>query len=319
MVAESSKVPPPPPSQPKVIVSTGGSHRQAFVLGALAVVSIIGLVASLFLVRQQQDIRSKAASSCDMRWPARADTACGQSTQSPAQGAANIDLSPSFSWDYGGYRTEDNGQCVQLSGCSTYSASVFLWDADPASNKAIARCDTPTQATPPKTVQFSCLKKCDYGNVFPNDPNTCHTDGQPDIGPLKSGTKYWWTVTPYFDGTVHAEQTWNYNFTTGSTNAACQMVSPDKDLTKIQIGDTVKFTGYGSVSSASEKIDKIRFILTKDNAEITNDPLDTVRAADKDSGGSQFYVATKSAQINSAGSYKMRIQVHWQSADKWLE
>lgn len=420
-------VPPPPPSQPKVIVSSG-SHRRAFLLGILAVFLLVGLGAGVYLVRQQQDIRSKATGTCDMRWPADPGTTCGQTTQSPAQGAQNVSLTPSFHWDYGGYRTGETS-CVQPSGCGTYGATLYLAEGGYSDNSIIASCSLPAGASPIKDAPFSCLR--------------VWRDG-PALSPLKPSTAYSWRITPYFDGVVHAEQTWNYTFTTGAgtppptltvdcvsltTNAdlnnlqigtlynftlttggnapissvsmpvymgscsnqvsgdaplrgisgrntytigwrpmqpgpfvaygkvasgtttcqadcggtlcsgaasckltgtvkaastptaACQMVSADKDLTKIKIGDTVKFTGYGAVDSASERIDKINFILIKDNAAIAggDTTVDAVRAQDKDSGGNQFYVATQSAQINAAGSYSMRIRVHWQSADRWLE
>lgn len=309
--------PPPPAPATKVIVTSGGSHRNAFILGALAVFLLVGLAAGIYLVREPQIFRGKAT-GCDMRWPAKPDTACGQSTQSPVEGTTITSLTPNFHWDYGGYRTEDNGQCVQPSGCTTYSVSIYLTEG--SSSQPFARANSPNSSSPVKDLSFSDFKTCDYGHIFPNDPNTCHTDGQPAISALKPNTSYTWFVTPFFDGTVHAEQTWSYHFKTpAAPTAACQMVLADKDLTKINIGDTVKFTGFGSVSSATEKIDKIEFVLLKDGSPVSDATASAQRAPDRDSGTNQFYVATQSAKIDAAGSYSMKIKVHWQSADQWLE
>lgn len=192
--------------------------KMFFLLGGVLVL-LVGLGIGTFLVTRpkSQNIGSKAA-GCDARWPADPGTACGTSTQQPAQGATNVSLSPNFHWDYGGYRPEDNNRCVQPSGCDNYSASVFLVEGN-AGGRPFARASIPqgtTQAIPVKDAPFSQFVGCDYGNVFPNDPNTCHTDRQPTIGPLKPNTRYSWTVTPFFNGVVHAEQTWSYNFTTGA-------------------------------------------------------------------------------------------------------
>lgn len=324
-VPPAPPTPPPPPAspaeaaKPKVIVSSAG-RRNAFLVGALVVFLLAGLGASLFLVRRQpgeQDIRSKAA-GCDARWPAKPDTACGTSTQLPAQAATNVSLTPDFHWDYGGYRPEDNGQCVQPSSCGTYAVSIYLMEGSGGA-KPFARADAATQATPVKDMPFSAFRKCDYGNVFPNDPDTCHTDGQPAVGQLKPGTSYYWRVTPYFDNIVHAEHNWNYNFTTGSTTAACQMVSADKDLSSIKIDDTVTFSGWGMVSADTEKIDKINFIISKDGAAVSDTTVDTVRDTDKDSGTNRAWKGTQTFKVTEPGVYSVRIRVHWQSADQWFE
>jgi len=187
----------------------------ASIAGFLLVASI---PVGVYLVQKNQEIREKAA-GCDMRWPADPNTDCGKKTQSPAQGATNVSLTPNFHWDYGGYRTEDKGQCVNPSGCSSYGVSVYIQEGS-YTDRPFARCDIMNQSTPPKDAPFSCFRKCDYGNVFPNDPNTCHTDGQPNIDPLKPNTTYYWRVTPYFDGKVHAEQGWNYYFSTAAQPTA---------------------------------------------------------------------------------------------------
>lgn len=186
------------------------------VIGVLVgVILLIGLVAVVFLVRQQQDIRSKAATFCDGRWPADPTTNCGKNTQSPTQGQGNVSQTPDFHWDYGGYRPEDNGQCVTPTGCSQYGIGLYLSEGSETA-RPFASAWIQGGSVAVKDARFSQIVKCDYGNVFPNDPNNCHTDGQPAIAPLKPDTTYYWRIVPYFNGVDHALHTWNYYFTTGT-------------------------------------------------------------------------------------------------------
>lgn len=282
------------------------------VLAVLAVGLVFGV--NLVQKRQSQDIRSKAASNCSMRWPADPATSCGQSTQKPAQNATGIGLTPDFHWDY-----ED---CVSPSGCSAYAASIYLTEGS-ASNSPFARCDVSGSAVL-KDCPFSSFKLC-------SGDADCHTEGQAALTTLKPETDYYWSATPYFDGTVHAEQKWVYHFKTGPTTsvtpvAACQMVSADKDLTTIKTGDVVNFTGYGSLSSGSDadSIDKIEFTITKDGVaqNIPNPIVNTVRAPEKDQGTVKFWKATKSFPVALAGSYSVKIRVHWtgpNNTDIWKE
>ena len=303
--------------------------NKKLLLGVIAAVILAaGLIAGIFLVRQSQDIRSKAT-GCDSRWPADPGTTCGRTTQFPAQGTASVSLTPDFHWDYGGYRTEDNGQCVQPTGCGTYAVSVYLTEGSPT-GQAFARADIPAGTTPVKDAAFSSFKACDYGNVWPNDPATCHTDRQPNIPPLKPNTTYYWKVTPFFDGVVHAEQTWNYNFTTGSPAptpppippptppppapiAACQRVSADKDLATIKIGDTVTFTGSGIITNpgTDDAIDKIQFIVMNGTTIASDTTVDTV------ADGAGVWKATQSFTVKDPGSYSVQIKVHSKKDNTW--
>ncbi len=175
------------------------------VLSTLLIALTIPLGA--YLVKQRQ-ITEKQAAGCDARWPADPGTSCGRTTQSPAQGATGVSLIPNFHWDYGGYRPEDNGQCTTINSCSSTSASVYLFIGN--SSNAYARCDVWGNDSPPKDCPFSSFKLC-------NGDGSCHTDGMPNLTSLQPNTSYTWRVTPYYNGIVHAEQTWNYNFATGTS------------------------------------------------------------------------------------------------------
>lgn len=412
--------------------------RNIIISGVIFVLLVASLAVGIYLVRrpQSQSVTSKAALTCDARWPADPATACGRSTQQPAQDASITNLSPNFHWGYGGYRPADNNQCVDPSACSAYKVAVLLYDFHPTSNtdKPFARGDAGPSSSPIKDMSFSSIKKCDYGHVFPNDPDTCHTDGQPTIGTLQANKDYWWTVTPYYlssgsDWVVHAEQTWNYHFRTStvsvpvcnsmtltpndsvitlsslarqvtasatggsgaltyafnvsntggagngnisqatagsatatwtaptltgvSTNqswtitatakdsqnqtstvggctvtltyspqiaaAACQQVTPSKSLDQIKMGDTVTFTGYGSLGTdVGDSIDQVEFTLIKDNAVVSTDPVNTVRAPEKDAGNLKFWKATKDYTISQPGSYNVKIRIHWKNQNTWV-
>ncbi|MBI3887835.1 hypothetical protein HY310_02095, partial [Candidatus Microgenomates bacterium] len=89
-------------------------ERIKIVIGsAFLLLLTIGIGAGVYFgVNKNQDIRSKASTFCDGRWPADPTTDCGKKTQIPAQNASNISLTPDFHWDYGGYRPADNNQCI---------------------------------------------------------------------------------------------------------------------------------------------------------------------------------------------------------------
>lgn len=390
--------------------------KNIFISGVIFATLAVILAVGVYLVRrpQSQNVTSKAAFCSNARWPADPNSACGKATQFPAQDAINVSLTPNFHWDYGGYRPEDNGQCSQPSGCASYGAGIYLDEG--SIGNLVASCALPSATSPIKDAPFSCFK--------------AWRDG-PLLGSLKPNTKYYWHVTPFYDGVVHAEQTWRYTFTTGSplppqdlvcdglsvlpddpnitlsslarqitakavggsgkitytfnvtntggagngtlsqttgdspsttwtapslTNVstnqtwtftatlkdatgtvsgvgrcttalhyspqiagpACQMVQSSKPLNTIQIGDTVTFTGYGSLGTdVGDSIDKIEFTLVKDNAGISTDVVDSVRASEKDAGNLKFWKGTKAYTITQPGSYSVKIRVHWKNGNVW--
>ncbi len=204
-----------------------------------------------------------------------------------------MSLTPDFHWDYEG--------CVEPSGCSTYGAQVYLAEGNYSSGSIIGTCNLggASSTTPIKDAPFSCFH----------------------IGPLKPNTLYSWVVTPYFDGTVHAEQTWTYNFTTGSgASASCQMVSADKDLASIKLNDTVTFTGFGVTSDQTQTIDQIEFIISNNSSVASDSAVPAVRdAADDSKFGGTAWKATKAYQVTQTGSYSVQIKVHWQNQNVWKE
>ncbi len=338
-------------AQPKVIISSG-SHRKAFVLGALAVFFLIGLVVSVYLVQRQQSqsLQSKAVSSgkagcnggtTDVNCPGCAGcmgmpSAC---TGTNCTGSVTIPGMPD---------TMDAWGVVN----PTYNQSVTCTSRN--SQKADCSCQVPNSGSYCwMGLESLVLNGSNQGHrwamyIYDKTTNQLKSGGPTtwvlyDDNP--SGSSMWGNSTFFATGSVlncgerheYREQadlsspgSWGetgqviYAEPTGCNasppvTASCQMVSADKDLTKVKIGDTVKFTGYGSVSSDTDKIDKIAFILTKDGTPGPDSAVDAIRAPDKDSGNTKFYVATQSAQISAVGSYSMRIKVHWLHADNTSE
>lgn len=264
----------------------------------------------LVLKPQSQSVTSKAATSCIQKWPADPASGCGKSTQFPKQGETNVSLTPNFHWDYGYDAT-----CTESSGCSTYYANVYLWKGNcPTGQEAcgdsnlVASCNLPTRSSIYKDALFSCFKQWRDG---------------PFLQTLEPNTTYTWRPAPGGDNLVHAEQNWNYTFTTGVTPppappvsvATCQKVIASKDLSIIKIGDTVTFTGYGNLTNppAGDSIDKINFIILKDGVSVSNTEVNTT----VESLG--VWKATKDFTVTAAGSYSVRIRVHWLSKNVWLE
>ncbi len=281
--------------------------KNIFISGVIFAVLIVTLLVGVYLVKkpQSQSVTSKAATtSCIQKWPADPNTECGKSTQSPKQGEINVSLTPGFHWDYGGY---PSGSCTSSSGCNTYYANIYLWKGSMVDSNLIAVCGRGTSNTIIKDAPFSCFK-------------TQNGNG-PLLTTLEPGTTYWWRPAPGGDNLVHAEQDWNYTFTTGAavtpppSVATCQRVIVSKDLSTIKIGDTVTFTGYGNMTNppAGDAIDKINFIILKDGVSVSNTEVNTIL----ESAG--VWKATKDFTVTSAGSYSVRIRVHWLSKNSWLE
>lgn len=279
-----------------------GGWKIFFLFGGLLIL-LTGLGVGTWLVQRQQsqNPQSKAA-GCVFLWPADPNSACGKATQKPAEGATDVSLTPDFHWDYGGYRPGETG-CVQPSGCSAYGAQVYLSEGSTYSASTIvAVCNLggASSTTPIKDAPWSCF----------------------GLSALKPNTNYSWVPTPYFDGTVHAEQSWTYHFKTGSPagTASCQRVLADKDLTKVKVNDTITFTGYGVSSAETEVIDKINFIIAKDGSEVSSTEEAATRDTTKDAEFSgKAWKATKSYTVTANGSYSVRIRVHWKNQDSWKE
>ncbi len=342
---------PPPPDVPKMVNiapqqsifsrmgSFFSSRNGLFFLGGL-VVLLLGLGVGTVLVQRQQDIRSKATGGT-----------CSNDVYpypiNPTHQQTGVSTTPTFQWKYFEPDKPDLQECTDQTG---FHASIYVSSCATKGQDGFRTVD-------PKSGPACKLGQKIDDNSYPVIPDDCtllifcstgKRDGQPwteikpescfwyksgsttdvdyskplSTNPLSSGSEYWWSVTPGHGDSVHACNGEAWRFTTSSTSASCQMVSADKDLTNVKIGDTVKFTGYGSVSSDTDKIDKITFILTKDGTPGPDNPIDAVAAHDKDSGSSKFYVATQSAQITTVGSYSMRIKVHWLHSDgtgEWKE
>lgn len=99
------------------------------------------------------------------------------------------------------------------------------------------------------------------------------------------------------------------------SNASCQRVTADKDLTGLKLNDTVTFTGFGATSSAAEKIDQINFIISTPSGEVSNTNVTP-------SFDGSLWKAIQSLVVRFNDAYTVRIRVHWLKADgtsEWKE
>ncbi len=106
---------------------------------------------------------------------------------------------------------------------------------------------------------------------------------------------------------------------TSLENASCQMVTADKPLSSLTIGQPVTFTGYGWVSSGTDKIDEIEFLITKDGATALDNIVPAVRAPEKDTGSELFYKTSQIYTPDGPGNYSVQIRVHWQNKNIWMD
>lgn len=333
--SQSSVTPPLTPA-PKIADSGGpgksrvfvaaGSHKKAFILGALVVFLLVGgLVTSLFLVQKNQDIRGKAFEifsnpkddTCSIVLVNISEkTSCpklenntGQNNVSNYQtvytitnpARALVDSSPGVAHKvkyvknsnfcdepYGQKGSTSNPIC--LSNPQQETVEVTLQPGESV--------DIPINRASP-TGSACGSYQTDF-SISSIDGNTsCHgrTGGTPpdlvNAGVCQTGITCGAISSP--------------------TTAVCQLVSPDKDLTKIKIGDTITFSGWGQVSSDKDKIDKINFIILKDGQPLTggDTTVDTVRDTSKDSGTLMSYKGTQTFKITDPGKYDIRIRTHW--------
>lgn len=258
----------------------------------ILLVLIIGLAAGVILVKNQQDIRSKATSTTGSGWP---------KDPIPSDGQTGVSLSPDFSWKY---------ETDAYPGCNTAGsyANVYLWDCAAHNDSCLVgfggrSSDTTSVYEIPATVihPYSSPGVLDYNRL---------------VAPLTPNKQYWWYVTPKACGVLHFEENKAWTFTTGAPASVgvCQKVISSKDLSAIKIGDTVTFTGFGNLTNpaADDSIDKIKFIILKDGVEASNTDVTTTA----DSAG--VWKATKDFTITAAGSYSVQIKAHWKSKDQWL-
>lgn len=211
-----------------------------FLLGGFLIL-VVGLAIGIFLVQKQQDVRSKAT-GCDMRFPADPNTTCGKTTQLPAQNTTNISLTPNFHWDYGGYRSEDNDQCVTPSGCGQYQTTVFLAKvtvgANPFHENYEAVCSLGPSPTPIKDAPLNCFKVWDKVN---------QTVTANSLVSLEPDTDYYWLPFTSFGGCptcFHTGWSWIYHFKTGaptSTTPDCTSLTTTADLNNLQVGTEYSF------------------------------------------------------------------------------
>lgn len=254
----------------------------------------------LALVKQRQGVEKQAA-GCTQKWPADPGTDCGRSTQSPAQGATGVSLTPNFHWDYGGY---PSGSCGGTSGCSTYYANVYLWRGN---------CSSGTEGCGDGNLVASCNLGTRSGASYQDAPFSCFKqwrDG-PFLQNLEPNTIYTWRPASGADGIVHAEQSWNYTFTTGAAatptptppafTIQCQGAAafdsnwaPIANLNTIAVGQIVYFTVNGQTNEPGG-LTKARFTINGGT------PVETTTKH-----GTDFYIQYT---VATAGPYTVQGEV----------
>ena len=189
---------------------------------------------------------------------------------------------------------------ISGSGCD-YQAEVFATSGGRASCSAVdsgSNCVTTTTPTPPPTPPGPVCN------------GSCTGTGQ---GNCQSGQE---CIAGVCRNPQCAEST---ACVCSSNNAACNSVIADKSLSTIVIGDTVTFTGYGWVSSATDTMDLINFIVTRDGVEVINTDAAAVRAPEKDIAGEYYYKANYSYTVSSAGNYQVKVRSHWVQGNVWKD
>lgn len=292
-----------------------------FLLGAVVVLGG-GLVAGVVLIQRQQsqDIRSKATGggdlNCYVKWASNCD-----GSLSPANGSTTSNLHPHFHWVYGG---EDGSACSPTLDskwdCAGYGARVVLYEG---SNQIGA---SPADIVGP--ANYGTLFNLETGNLqmsaWARANGYTGTTNEPNyLSDLKPATTYTWHVDVRYrpktgctncgDDVHPGGPTWTFTTPPAASVASCQNVTADKNLSAIAIGDTVTFTGKGTVSSSSDQIDLINFIILNGTTTVFNDNVPAVL----DSGNA--YKATKSIAITDPGTYTVRIRVHQKGSNQWFE
>ncbi len=298
-----------------------------FMVGGLLVLGL-GLGVGVLLIKGpagQQNVGSKAASSSSNSGSCDQGPGWTIPPVTPADGATNISLDPNtaltWNWEHpnavpqAGFYINGYIYDGDMAGCSPESVpggtdlpdkcKVGYWN-DHTSNKVFttATIDAFCTVTDPTGTGVDCVNRLR----------------------LQCGKKYYWQVY-YGDSCINVmvpNYVWSFSTVPcqQQTVAACQKVTADKDLTKINIGDTITFTGQGTVSSTSDSIDLIEFIIASQSGTVV--ASDTKVAPTLDSASTptnQIYDATQKFVVPTADSYTVQIKVHQKSAaaNVWLQ
>lgn len=307
-------------------------------MGAFLVL-VVGLVAGLILVKQQQDIRSKAytspsGSACGLVNVVVSEQSCPSATYSTTYTLSSLDgkvhsvyylkrtdycLEPQGEPKPGGgvwctQGNQDSYQTVTVpasgsvvvtisrsstsgQACGSFQLDLEIQTIDGQSCKASFWGFCPTGATCPQTV--ACNETCDATHLCPANL-TC------DATSKKCRKASCLTET---------------TCTCPTPTAVCQKVVADKDLSTVQNGDTVTFTGYGTlgVGDNTDSIDKIKFTIFKDGIQMVATDSAALLDPTQTTPTVQVYKATYSYQILAGGSYQVVIKVHRVKGDVWLE
>lgn len=135
-VAPNPVGPTPPPlppvplveSEPKVIVASG-SHKNAFLLGMVAIFLLVGLGAGVYLVQREQDIRSKATSGASLEERMPISIANQKMLLSAVSSVQLVSL-----------MATPSGSAVQLETDKSYpyNSVNFSWQTTPVSDPSIS-------------------------------------------------------------------------------------------------------------------------------------------------------------------------------------
>lgn len=102
---------------------------------------------------------------------------------------------------------------------------------------------------------------------------------------------------------------------------ACQKVMANKALDQIKDGDTVTFSGFGTlgVGDATDSIDKIKFTVYKDNVQVATADVNAFIDPTQTTATTQVYRANYDYVVSGAGTYRVVIKVHRVRGNVWLE
>jgi acyl CoA:acetate/3-ketoacid CoA transferase alpha subunit len=95
----------------------------------------------------------------------------------------------------------------------------------------------------------------------------------------------------------------------------------NKALDQIKDGDTVTFSGFGTlgVGDATDSIDKIKFTVYKDNVQVATADVNAFIDPTQTTATTQVYRANYDYVVSGAGTYRVVIKVHRVRGNVWLE